>query len=202
MNASLAWLAVPRPTSGCEREPGSQDQLYRSQSAQGATSSLGALRSYAQFRSMLDQLAAICEEEPFKGSFNTIKVEHHLAHIVSAYYLSPFETVTAGFSYDAFRRLRIGDGGTLDRAVAGRMPDRLFIGLTQCPTAGGDVQGFSVSVHRGARGWRRSKCILRCTGSDRRQPAFRGRECPFPSCARGWTTETADPTHGNCRFPR
>ena len=29
-------------------------------------------------------------------------VEHHLAHIASAYYLSPFEGLTAGFSYDAF----------------------------------------------------------------------------------------------------
>ena len=33
--------------------------------------------------------------------FETIGVEHHLAHISSAYYLSPFESLTAGFSYDA-----------------------------------------------------------------------------------------------------
>jgi len=30
-----------------------------------------------------------------------VNVEHHLAHIASAYYLSPFESLTAGFSYDA-----------------------------------------------------------------------------------------------------
>jgi len=29
-----------------------------------------------------------------------VGVEHHLAHIASAYYLSPFESLTAGFSYD------------------------------------------------------------------------------------------------------
>lgn len=29
-----------------------------------------------------------------------VNVEHHLAHIASSYYCSPFESVTAGFSYD------------------------------------------------------------------------------------------------------
>jgi len=34
-------------------------------------------------------------------AFETVGVEHHLAHIASAFYLSPFENLTAGFSYDA-----------------------------------------------------------------------------------------------------
>ena len=49
----------------------------------------------------LEQLAEVCDEDPAKVRFETVGVEHHLAHIASAYYLSPFEELTAGFSYDA-----------------------------------------------------------------------------------------------------
>ncbi|KAA6183955.1 carbamoyltransferase [Thiohalocapsa marina] len=52
-------------------------------------------------QSTLEQLAAVCGEDPAQVSFEIIGVEHHLAHIASAYYLSPFESLTAGFSYDA-----------------------------------------------------------------------------------------------------
>jgi len=50
---------------------------------------------------ILEQLAEICDEDPAQVRFKTIGIEHHLAHIASAYYLSPFESLTAGFSYDA-----------------------------------------------------------------------------------------------------
>jgi carbamoyltransferase len=40
----------------------------------------------------------VCEEEAAQGSFEMIGFEHHLAHIASAYYLSPLDEVTAGFS--------------------------------------------------------------------------------------------------------
>lgn len=49
----------------------------------------------------LEQLAAVCDEDPGLVHFQTVGVEHHLALIASAYYLSPFEGLTAGFSYDA-----------------------------------------------------------------------------------------------------
>jgi len=52
-------------------------------------------------QSTLEQLAAVCDEDPAQVKFETFGVEHHLAHIASAYYLSPFESQTAGFSYDA-----------------------------------------------------------------------------------------------------
>ena len=48
----------------------------------------------------LDNLAEICGEDPAKVSYKLHNVEHHLAHIASAYYLSPFDGLTAGFSYD------------------------------------------------------------------------------------------------------
>jgi carbamoyltransferase len=59
------------------------------------------LRRGRQTLGTLDQLAAVCDEDPAKVNFATVGVEHHLAHIASAYFLSPFEEVTAGFSYDA-----------------------------------------------------------------------------------------------------
>jgi len=49
---------------------------------------------------VVDQLAEICGVDAKKLSIRLIHVEHHLAHIASAYYLSPFEGLTAGFSYD------------------------------------------------------------------------------------------------------
>lgn len=49
----------------------------------------------------LEQLAEVCGEDPARVHFETVGVEHYLAHIASAYYLSPFESLTAGLSYDA-----------------------------------------------------------------------------------------------------
>lgn len=46
-------------------------------------------------------LATELGEDPASARFKVVNVEHHLAHIASAYFLSPFEEVTAGFSYDA-----------------------------------------------------------------------------------------------------
>jgi carbamoyltransferase len=58
-------------------------------------------RRNTRTESMLEQLASICGEDASQVKFETVWVEHHLAHIASAYYVSPFESVTAGFSYDA-----------------------------------------------------------------------------------------------------
>ena len=52
-------------------------------------------------KSTMQQLAEVCNEDPASVRFETVGVEHHLAHVASAYYLSPFEQLTAGFSYDA-----------------------------------------------------------------------------------------------------
>ena len=51
-------------------------------------------------KSIFDQLADTCDFDKEKLNFKVIEVEHHLAHVSSAYYVSPFETLTAGFSYD------------------------------------------------------------------------------------------------------
>jgi carbamoyltransferase len=48
----------------------------------------------------LSDLPAICDTDPATAKYQVVNVEHHLAHIASAYYLSPYESLTAGFSYD------------------------------------------------------------------------------------------------------
>jgi carbamoyltransferase len=59
------------------------------------------MRRNRQTKSTLEQLAEVCDEDPASATFETVGVEHHLAHIASAYFLSPFDELTAGFSYDA-----------------------------------------------------------------------------------------------------
>ena len=59
------------------------------------------IRRNRQTKSTLEQLTEVCDEDPASATFETVGVEHHLAHIASAYFLSPFDELTAGFSYDA-----------------------------------------------------------------------------------------------------
>ena len=51
--------------------------------------------------SVLSHLPALLGEPDNCARFEVVPVEHHLAHIASSYYCSPFESLTAGFSYDA-----------------------------------------------------------------------------------------------------
>lgn len=68
---------------------------------QSASTVAGFLNRREKTKFAFEQLAEICEEDPSTVKFQIISVEHHLAHIASAYFLSPYESVTAGFSYDA-----------------------------------------------------------------------------------------------------
>jgi len=52
-------------------------------------------------RDTFAQLAEICGAPRAHARFQIVNVEHHLAHIASAYYVSPFNGLAAGFSYDA-----------------------------------------------------------------------------------------------------
>ncbi|HEY3323861.1 MAG TPA: carbamoyltransferase C-terminal domain-containing protein [Planctomycetota bacterium] len=67
--------------------------------------SLGAVvehrRRSVRTTDTLEGLPALCGEDPEKVRAAIVPVEHHLAHIASAYYLSPFESATAALSYDA-----------------------------------------------------------------------------------------------------
>lgn len=69
-------------------------------------SSLGAVAEHMRRRkvgsnlSLKSQLAQVCGVQEQQLSFEIVNVEHHLAHIASAYFLSPFDDLTAGLSYD------------------------------------------------------------------------------------------------------
>ena len=53
--------------------------------ATGIQAGLTHLRRSDATLSMLERLSAICDEDPAKGRFKTVPVEHHLAHIASSY---------------------------------------------------------------------------------------------------------------------
>lgn len=46
------------------------------------------------------RIAASCAVDLSAVRYRVVHVEHHLAHVASAYYCSPFEEVTAGLSFD------------------------------------------------------------------------------------------------------
>lgn len=58
-------------------------------------------KRFKQSLLLRNQLNDLLNEDTSKISYNTVSVEHHLAHISSAYYLSPYESLTAGFSFDS-----------------------------------------------------------------------------------------------------
>ncbi|MFC1497539.1 carbamoyltransferase [Verrucomicrobiota bacterium] len=67
--------------------------------------SYGAIKEHGRrnlsANDMPSMLSEVCATDLSDARFETVGVEHHLAHIASAYYLSPFDGLTAGFSYDA-----------------------------------------------------------------------------------------------------
>lgn len=86
------------------RDPKANYSAKMSYVAQRPVKAAGAVvehfRRNRHSQSTLEQLAGTCDEDPSRVSFRTVEVEHHLAHIASAYYLSPFEELTAALSYD------------------------------------------------------------------------------------------------------
>jgi carbamoyltransferase len=87
------------------RDPGANRAAKLAYVAQHPLKTAGAVVEHLsrnrRTKGTLEQLAEVCDEDPALVRFETVGVEHHLAHIASAYYLSPFEALTAGFSYDA-----------------------------------------------------------------------------------------------------
>ncbi len=92
------YVAVPR-------QPGANLGAKLGYVASHPLSGLRAYFEHSRRRKMQDdalqsQVARACDTEPAKARFKTAHVEHHLAHVASAYYCSPFDGLTAGFSYD------------------------------------------------------------------------------------------------------
>jgi carbamoyltransferase len=92
------YVAVPR-------QPGANLGAKLGYVASHPLSGLRAYFEHSRRRKMQDdalqtQVARACDTDPTKARFQTTHVEHHLAHVASAYYCSPFDGLTAGFSYD------------------------------------------------------------------------------------------------------
>jgi carbamoyltransferase len=103
-------------------------------------------------KSLLDELSQACDEDPRAVSFETVPVEHHLAHIASSYYLSPFDSVTAGFSYDASGDFTSAmaarcEGSRIDILDRVLLPDSLgFFYTAMCQFIGFDQFGEEYKV--------------------------------------------------------
>ena len=110
------------------------------------------LRRNRKTQSTIEQLAEVCGEDPARVRFETIGVEHHLAHIASAYYLSPFDGLTAGLSYDAsgdFASLMAArcEGNRIEVLDRVTLPDSLgFFYTALCQFIGFDEFGEEYKV--------------------------------------------------------
>lgn len=94
----IDYVALPRDTRA---NRGAKMAYVARNPVSGARAALEHLRRSKTTQSMIEQLADICDEDPATIHFETVPVEHHLAHVASSYYCSPFDGLTAGFSYDA-----------------------------------------------------------------------------------------------------
>ncbi len=94
----ITHVAVPRDTSANRLE---KMRWITLNPRKGIPAALEHLRRSKVTKSILEELSEAVGEDPGSARFQTVNVEHHLAHIASAYYVSPFEQLTAGFSYDA-----------------------------------------------------------------------------------------------------
>ena len=96
--ADVTHVALPRDASA---NRAAKMRYVMSNPVKGGRAALEHFLRSEKTQSMLDQLAGVCDEDPASITFETVHVEHHLAHIASSYYCSPFDGISAGFSYDA-----------------------------------------------------------------------------------------------------
>lgn len=93
----LDYVAVPRDASA---NRSAKIKWVLANPSKGIGAAIEHFNRSRNTSSMIDQLAEVCGEDPTTITFKTVAVEHHLAHIASSYYCSPFDGLTAGFSYD------------------------------------------------------------------------------------------------------
>jgi carbamoyltransferase len=120
--------------------------------ATGLRAAMTHMRRTAEAGSMGRKLAAIRDEDPASARFETVTVEHHLAHIASAYYCSPFDGVAAGFSYDGsgdFASMMAArcEGNRIEVLDKVRLPHSLgFFYTALCQFIGFDAYGEEYKV--------------------------------------------------------
>lgn len=93
----LRYIAVPRDT---RRNRAAKIAYVLRNPISGSRAALEHMRRASTDVSTASRVAAACGVGPDVLKAAVVNVEHHLAHIASAYYCSPFDGITAGFSYD------------------------------------------------------------------------------------------------------
>ncbi|MFD2183661.1 carbamoyltransferase [Rhodoplanes azumiensis] len=93
----LDVVAVPRDTT---KSRAARIRHVLANPVSGTRAALEHLRRARRETGLMDWVAAACDVGRESVTARVVNVEHHLSHIASAYYCSPFETLTAGFSYD------------------------------------------------------------------------------------------------------
>jgi len=94
----IDYLAIPRDTSA--NRAAKAAHIARNPLA-GARAVVEHFRRQNKTQDFLAQIPAICDADPADARFEVVHVEHHLAHVASSYFVSPFDGLAAGFSYDA-----------------------------------------------------------------------------------------------------
>ena len=93
----LDFIAVPRDAT---QSRSARVSYVLSHPFSGGMAALEHMRRAKVDLGISEQVALACEQPPDQVKAKIVNVEHHLSHIASSYYCSPFESVTAGFSYD------------------------------------------------------------------------------------------------------
>ncbi len=145
----IDYIAIPRDSSANRQAKA----IWVARNPQkGVPAVVEHLRRSRSTTRMIDRLAQAVGEDPATARFETVNVEHHLAHIASAYYVSNFESLTAGFSYDAsgdFASAMVArcEGPTIEIEGRVHLPDSLgFFYTALCQFIGFDQFGEEYKV--------------------------------------------------------
>lgn len=93
----IDYVAVPRDTG---QSRAARIRYVLGHPLSGGRAALEHWRRARHEDDILERVALACGEAPDAVAAQLVHVEHHLAHIASAYYCSPFDGLTAGFSFD------------------------------------------------------------------------------------------------------
>jgi carbamoyltransferase len=94
----LDYVAIPRDT---RRNRMAKALYVMLNPRRGAGAAAEHWRRASLEKTTTEQVAEACGESPEAVKAVAVHVEHHVAHIASAYYCSPFDGLTAGFAYDS-----------------------------------------------------------------------------------------------------
>ena len=130
----LDYVAVPRDTS---ESRAARIRYVLGHPFTGGRAALEHWRRGKREEGLLGRVALACGEAPDIVGAKLVHVEHHVAHIASAYYCSPFDGVTAGFSYDGSGDFTSAmaarcEGTRIDVVDRVRLPNSLGFFYTAC----------------------------------------------------------------------